>query len=74
MVGLDYQASLNTPIIGPASDTGFGLVANARSCKVAETMNSICAASSLKAGIAIGEIGGDNYLLAPILVWSWTVR
>ena len=40
MVGLDYQASLNTLIIGPASDTGFGLVASARPCKVAEAMNS----------------------------------
>ena len=37
MVGLDYQASLNTVMIGPASDTGFGLVASARSCRATRT-------------------------------------
>ncbi len=40
MAGLDYRALLNTLIIIPASDTGLGLVASARSCRVAGAMNS----------------------------------
>ena len=40
LLGMGYQASLNTLMIGPASDTGFGLVASDRSCRVAEAMNS----------------------------------
>ena len=36
----DYHASLNTLIIGPASDMGFGLVARPQSCRVAEAINS----------------------------------
>ena len=37
---LDYHASLNTLMIGPASDMGFGLVARPQSCRVAEAINS----------------------------------